>query len=211
MLCGGHTRIGVEALSGLTLKFEFDNEDKPFTLSSSEMVVVYQSVMDKIAIPDTIRICMLPMWLEAARAGDPRRTKAALSPLAGLSAWKWPEFDRWRKRFKAENSYPSQWLRIEKEAQKWPNPLHAKRMLLLDLTLSFSINSRRDFLQWQEPHRLNKDWEFRLDICDVEQRIAEEHASSLKLTDWTTWPPFYPGNSSAISLKLPLTKCRTQG
>lgn len=187
----------------LTLDFEFDDDNGLFAPTSTEMIFVYQSVMNEIKLSETLYNCMLPMWPNGQRKGDTKLTLAALSPLAGLYSWKWDAFDIWRKRFKRDSLVPASWAWADDEAKSWPNPWHAKRMLLLHDTLSSAVRSRSEFLKWQAPHRIGKEWEFEHSPCPVEAVVAKEYAGTLSLADWSTWPPFYPGDRSRLGLKLP--------
>lgn len=190
---GPRTHLSFEFLDGLA-----------HGLSVETIIDTYHVVLAELSIEPVVREAMLPLWLHGYLLGDPKYTDAALMPLsAGRISWRWPLFQHWLKKARDEGLWPEGWNHFREEGRDRRRSLRVQQVELLPVWLMSKIANRRDAAR-KVPNDIFDRWGWHLSTFgDDNEKLTEGCASGVSLDDWRTYPPFFPGDHTRISLNKP--------
>lgn len=135
------------------------------------------------------------------------RGKNALNILAPLktSYWAWEDFETIRQIFRQNDTWPSPWLQCKKAASDPDNPRHTQRIKILATSLQTALASRESARGKKYERIAQHGWSIRCK-SDAARPFVDHFSKNIKVLDWRTWPPFYPGDTSRI---IAVTRSRT--
>jgi hypothetical protein len=183
---GGRTCIVFEFLDDLSPIL-------PLPLASE----VFHHVMSQTTLDVTIRDWILPMWLTSEIDRTDKLRNAAFSPLLSEGVrWEWPQFDDARRKFKQEGIWPHQWKAYEADRRTD----RTLAVIFLRRTIQMSLINRRDALGHAHEHSawsFRRGWRFSTNDPDGPE-LVDCYRDTVRLGDWTTYPPYFPGDVTTI-------------
>lgn len=188
------------------LEFSFPADIK-VPLPVQEIAATYLQVLGETTVKPDIVKGMLPLWLHGHLNGDPRLTEAALAPLRSPDiAFSWPWFDEWRDRFRRAGILPRVWDDFSAMVDDGRRGLRDQRVGLLNQTIAARIYNRHRagqhlaLLSGLSPAAAQlRHFTLRTD-CEASEVVSREKLASVDPRDWLTYPPYFPGDSTDVSL-----------
>jgi hypothetical protein len=178
--------------------------ESPFATPASAISDAWNFVLASTTIPEDLREALLPAYVYAHRSGNPKLEAPALAIL-GAYRWEWPSFEEWLERFRETGEWPYIWNQndipaLVKRDSQWK--LRQARVEVLAHTLAMTAYNARD-CTGKSALMLRHGWSL-VDIRDpVEMRIAQQIKRRIDVSDWRTWPPFFPGDRTSLHANLP--------
>jgi hypothetical protein len=181
-------------------------EISSFALPIENIAEAYQHVMGETNVDPELCRLILPLYAYANQTGSPKLEPLALAILEEVK-WDWPWYKSWYAHFEQTKSWPYMWNNGEKDMAHMlrysaTRQLRRHRVAMLAHSLShISVNVRtfhksKDFME-------KRGWELTSSIgCVVEDEVKAQFLASVELSDWRTWPPFFPGDRTSIKGRL---------
>lgn len=178
----------------------------PFATPTAHVHAAFDHVMQGVRglTPEQLA-ALKTAYTEAHQAGDPRAEIRAFRAAGAEAPVKWPAFDAWLERFDREGLFPHLWRPIARicasAAHEGEAPaaadLQGSMLELLAHTVSSTAFACRDH---DRNGRFISSRGWRLSGAGdvVEDALAAEHLAGVRLDDWRTWPPFFPGCRTSL-------------
>ncbi len=81
-------------------------ETNPFATPEAAVRAAFDQVVGGTDIPERTRRDLFRAYSAAHRAGSPRAEEKAMEEYLGEADWRWPWFDEWVQRFRADGRWP---------------------------------------------------------------------------------------------------------
>jgi hypothetical protein len=165
----------------------------------------FEQVLQPCNLESGLHKVLLVSYVYANQSGIPKLEPLSLMLLSEIT-WNWPWFNEWYSAFKEVGAWPSMW---KQEASNFPHierhnasrQLRIAKVYILAHTISMVTCRVRDFNKWKL-NSVSKELNLlSLPECRVECEVAADYSSTIKASDWTTWPPFFPGDRTSVTLK----------
>lgn len=177
-------------------------EVSPFALHSHHIAQAFHHVMRETDVDPDLSSLILPLYTYANQSGRPRLEPLALAILEEIE-WNWPWYEGWFGHFEKTKMWPYMWNQGEKDMAHMlryaaTRQLRRHRVAIMAHALSHISVNVRTFEQRKSSFE-RRGWKIAASIgCAVEDEVKEQMAATVELSDWQTWPPFFPGDRTAI-------------
>lgn len=160
----------------------------------------FEHVMRDVAGLPTRRLAALRQtYLVAHQAGDPRQELKAFREARGSTLLAWRSFSTWHEVFRQSNQFPYMWRRagIGGDGKPPAADLQETMVELMAHTVTMTAYRCRDFHRMGQ-HLAEKGWRLAGAGDQIEDTIAAARLATVRLDDWRTWPPFFPGDRTSL-------------
>lgn len=145
--------------------------------------------------PDT-RLEIARRWASRVAGKQKSSTSATCRELNALD-WSWPSFDIVADGFKSDDLWPTPWHHYKEKILNGDDirDVRAKILIASARTAATSVRNGED-KQFMTMLRL-EGWHIYTD-SEVGAHFASQVIGHVDPSDWSTWPPFYPGDQSVL-------------
>lgn len=183
------------------LRFAFDHAELPFC-TYAEVIETYASILAPTSIKPVFQEGMLPLFLSGLTSGTAKVCEAAFAPLKtqGIS-FTWPLFDKWRRIFHEHGIWPNRWHGFVDKAKDRRLSLREEKAWLLPIHIQSAIYHRHRAAQLANMtgYMRARNLKVQHPEPDLEPLIRKQTAK-IDPTDWQTFPPFFPGDTSYVTV-----------
>ncbi|PZO64571.1 MAG: hypothetical protein DI498_10810 [Paracoccus denitrificans] len=113
--------------------------------------------------------------------------------------WSWPSFDVVAQGFKSDDLWPMPWHHYKQKILEGADLRDVRSKILIasarTATTSAKNGEDKQFLSMLKL----EGWHIYTD-SEVGAHFASQAIEFVDPTDWTTWPPFYPGDQSVLKI-----------
>lgn len=175
----------------MILKFYEDPYEREPALCDAFRLIMSQTTVSSEIINE-----LEENWVRDQVLERGKNVHKILSPLKDHQ-WDWEEFDAIRRVFREQNMWPTPWHQYRKAGEDPSNPMTAQRVKILATSLRTAAASRESARGDKYDRILENGWHIRCD-SKVARPFVDHMTQTLRIIDWRTWPPFYPGDVSNI-------------
>jgi hypothetical protein len=172
-----------------------------FALQSDYIVAGFNHVMAQTDLSADIHAAILPAWIYAVQSGNPRFGPAALRLLIEVD-WTWTRYETLLAGFREMKSWPVMWKHCgfdQLDGRHGDRSWRKCKVRLLSHTI-WSTGVECRLATESGPGMARKGW--RLAVvgdCPFEVKVAAGMEAQVVIGDFTTYPPFFPGDRTMIA------------
>ena len=172
----------------------FAENHTPSDLNAEAFIAVGRQT----SMPTFALINCAETWADSIRSKSKNSTKIVTAKLNETN-WSWSRFNAMQDELLADDLWPTPWHHYEAKvkAREGLREVQAKIFIQTARTLARTLERSRDTsFAW---HLRLEGWHIYTD-SDVGAHYVNKRAKTVKLDDWRTWPPLYPGDLSRIEI-----------
>lgn len=169
-----------------------------FYTPSDENAQAFVHVAAATTIPRLSVYTIAENWAARVRAKHKSSANITAKDLSALD-WTWPDFDTMVEELLRENLWPTPWHHYEAKvkAGKDLREIRAKIFVQTARTAAASLrkSSDRRFMSQVDV----EGWHVYVDSDVGAHFVDNGRTLSVRVNDWKTWPPLYPGDQSRLA------------
>lgn len=172
-----------------------------FYSPSDESAQSFVHVASRTTIPKLTVYTIAENWAARARAKHKSNASLTAKELSAVE-WSWPDFDAVVQELLRDDLWPTPWHNYEAKlkAGKDLNAVRAKIFVQTVRAAATSLRKSRDHIFISQAD--HDGWHIYTD-SDVSAHFLDKgRTQSVRLRDWKTWPPLYPGDQSRLAIGM---------
>ena len=142
------------------------------------------------------RVQIAKRW--ALRVAEKRRssTSTTCSELNALN-WSWPSFDAMIEGLKTDDLWPTPWHHYKEKILRGEDLRDVRAKILIASARTAATSAKNAYDKQFMTMITLEGWHIYAD-SEIGAHYASQVANFVDLSDWLTWPPFYPGDQSEL-------------
>lgn len=190
-----------EAEAGPQTAVNFTFSDGLAQIPIEDIIDVYNWVIIPTGLNPAVRMAVLPLWLHGYLYQRRDLAVAAFAPLAMPGVrFEWPLLDEWRDRADSLGVAPHAWPDCGENGRNKRLFPGVEMFRLLDLHIQRKITNRRDAASYYRGCLLDRRGWHLAAHDEGSATLLRDREILVDLSDWRTYPPFFPGDSTEITL-----------
>lgn len=180
----------------------------------SEHKSAFSFVMDQTSVSTQLRNLFFPLWNYTMLTGDTNLNPLALAILTETH-WEWGHHHKWFEVFAEDKQWPYMW---RQDRSNYPHMVRYSatqqmRKARVELLAHYLFGVTANVMRFERSRgylRKRGIDVYPVQDCPIEYSVARDFAEFVNPDDWTTWPPYFPGDRNSISLKRELQATTAQ-
>lgn len=160
------------------------------------LINVFLRVAEGTNLSDGWKGGLALLWAVAMLKGDSKEAFAALLPLTEIP-WDWPDFDYMRDWLVRDDRWPSPWHLYEAAAKDRRKKMKVERVKIFAASLLTAARSQATATPSYIEMLRTEGWTVSSD-SEVALPYIRALTHRIRIDDWRTWPPLYPGDRSQV-------------